>query len=430
MESTALSFPVNFHYLNKDVKGIRRGLIFSEAAVEWTDSNSGRIPILSWCKDVEKTAFTQTLNLSLHTQLFHHVAIMADCHPGYGMPIGGVIACVNAVIPYAVGVDIGCGMVAVRTDTAVESISKADLRSIVDKTGKNVPTGEGHSHRLPQEWEHFNRLPGWLDKRGRDLAGRSLGSLGGGNHFMELQEGDDGFIWLMTHSGSRNIGYRIANHHHRIAVKYCRKHGEVLPTQDLSFLPVNSSEGKAYTKDMKFALDYALENRKRLMESLKTIYAGVVTGARFCDHVNIHHNYAALENHFGRDVWVHRKGATSANKDETGIIPGSMGTHSYIVRGLGNPDSFCSCSHGAGRVMGRREASRKLTLSRCDASMKDVVFSGWKKYSGFGKRKKGAPRLDLSEAPDAYKDIEEVMEAQLDLVEPLVRLKPLGVVKG
>ncbi|MCK4806407.1 MAG: RtcB family protein, partial [Candidatus Aegiribacteria sp.] len=276
----------------------------------------------------------------------------------------------------------------------------------------------------------FNRLPTWLDKRGRDLADKSLGTLGGGNHFMEVQQGDDGIIWLMIHSGSRNTGYRIANHHHKVALKHCRNHGEVLPTQDLSFLPIDSSEGRAYVRDMKFALDYALENRKRLMESFKEIYAGVITVARFCDEVNIHHNYAALENHFGRDVWVHRKGATSAKKGEKGIIPGSMGTHSYIVQGLGNPDSFCSCSHGAGRVMGRREASRRLTLDRCDASMKDVVFSGWKKYGGFGKRKKGAPLLDLSEAPDAYKNIEEVMEAQLDLVKPLVRLKPRGVVKG
>lgn len=372
----------------------------------------------------------QAVNLSRHSQLFHHVAIMADCHPGYGMPIGGVIACRNAVIPYAVGVDIGCGMVAVRTCTPAGSISKADIGSIVNKAGKYIPTGEGHSHRSPQKWEHFNRLPGWLDKRGIDLAGRSLGTLGGGNHFIEVQEGDDGFIWLMIHSGSRNIGYRIANYHHRVAVKHCRNHGEVLPTQDLSFLPVNSSEGRAYITDMEFALDYALENRRRLMKSFREIYAEVITGARFCNQVNIHHNYAASENHFGRDVWVHRKGATSAKNDEKGIIPGSMGTHSYLVQGLGNPDSYSSCSHGAGRIMGRREASRKLTLDRCDASMKDVIFSGWKKYRGFGKRKKGTPLLDLSEAPDAYKNIEEVMEAQLDLVKPLVRLKPLGVVKG
>jgi tRNA-splicing ligase RtcB len=346
------------------------------------------------------------------------------------MPIGGVIACEAAIIPYAVGVDIGCGIVAVRTDTSATSITKTDLRSIVDKAGRFIPTGEGHSHRSAQKWEHFNRLPGWLDKRGRELAANSLGTLGGGNHFMEVQEGDDGFIWLMIHSGSRNIGYRIANHHHKVALKHCRNHREVLPTQDLSFLPVESNDGRSYIKDMEFALDYALENRKRLMESFKEIYAEVINGARFCNQVNIHHNYAALENHFGRDVWVHRKGATSANMGQEGIIPGSMGTHSYIVQGLGNPDSFCSCSHGAGRVMGRREASRKLTVGNCNAAMKDVVFSGWKKYSGFGKRKKGAPLLDLSEAPDAYKNIDEVMEAQKDLVKPLVRLRPLGVVKG
>lgn len=398
--------------------------------MERLDSGSGGIPILSWCEDIEDTAMRQALDLSRHSQTFHHVAIMADCHPGYGMPIGGVIACPESVIPYAVGVDIGCGMVAVRTGIEAEGLNKETVRRIVKSAEDRIPAGEGHSHRSRQGWDQFHRLPDWMDGRGRDLAERSLGTLGGGNHFLELQKGDDGFVWLMVHSGSRNTGYRIAGHHHKRAVKFCRTRGLELPTEELSYLPLDSEEGRDYIRDMGFALDYAEENRRRLMDAYMEVCSEVTGNTDVQDRVNIHHNYASPEEHFGRKVWVHRKGATSARKGEMGIIPGSMGTFSYIARGLGNPESFHSCSHGAGRVMGRRQASRTLSVRRCNESMEGVVFSGWKKYRGYGGRKKGAPSLDLSEAPDAYKDITEVMEAQLDLVEPVVRLEPLGVVKG
>jgi len=398
--------------------------------LKWVDERSGRIPILSWCADMEKSARSQAVDLSRHPMTFHHVAVMADCHPGYGMPIGGVIACRDAVIPYAVGVDIGCGMVAVRTGTRCGELGEDTLGRVVRDAERAIPAGEGHSHSSRQEWEQFHRLPEWMDGRGRDLAERSLGTLGGGNHFMEVQAGEDGYVWLMVHSGSRNPGYRIANHHHREAVEYCRAGKLQVPSGELSYLPSGSREGEGYIRDMEFALSYARENRRRLMENFKGVYSSASGDCDFGESVNIHHNYAALEEHFGSDVWVHRKGATSAGKGEMGIIPGSMGTPSYIVRGLGNPDSFRSCSHGAGRVMGRREASRKLTVRECDRAMRGVVFSGWKKYRGYGKRKKGAPELDLSEAPDAYKDIDEVMEAQMDLVEPVVRLRPLGVIKG
>lgn len=398
--------------------------------MERLDSGPGGIPILSWCGDIEETAMRQALDLSRHSQTFHHVAIMADCHPGYGMPIGGVIACPEAVIPYAVGVDIGCGMVALRTGIEAERLNKDAVRRIVKTAENRIPAGEGHSHSSLQGWDQFHRLPGWMDGRGRDLAERSLGTLGGGNHFLELQKGDDGFVWLMVHSGSRNTGYRIAGHHHKTAVKFCRARGIALPTEELSYLPLDSEEGRDYIRDMGFAMDYAGENRRRLMDAYMEVISDVTGNTDFQDRVNIHHNYASPEEHFGRKVWIHRKGATSAGKGEMGIIPGSMGTCSYIVRGLGNPESFHSCSHGAGRVMGRRQASRTLSVRRCDESMEGVVFSGWKKYHGYGGRKKGAPSLDLSEAPDAYKDITAVMEAQLDLVEPVVRLEPLGVVKG
>ncbi|MBN2587614.1 MAG: RtcB family protein [Candidatus Fermentibacteraceae bacterium] len=394
------------------------------------DDVSGRIPVLYWGDHIEETARRQAIDLSRHSRTFHHVAIMADCHPGYGMPIGGVIACLDSVIPYAVGVDIGCGMAAVRTGTPSKELSTDRVRDIVVAAERRIPAGEGHSHGSGQEWDQFSRIPEWMDGRGRDLAERSLGTLGGGNHFLELQEGDDGFVWLMIHSGSRNTGFRTANHHHEIALKYCRARRLVLPTDELSYLPVDSSEGREYIRDMEFAMDYARENRRRLIGSFMELFTDCTGEDEFHDLVDIHHNYAARETHFGREVWIHRKGATSARKGETGIIPGSMGTSSYIVRGLGNPDSFSSCSHGAGRTMGRREASRRLSVEECDESMKGVVFTGWRRFGGYGRRKKGAPVLDLSEAPGAYKDIEEVMSAQRDLVEPAVRLRPMGVVKG
>lgn len=390
----------------------------------------GRIPLYSWCGSMDRAASVQARNLTVHSQTFHHVAVMADCHPGYGMPIGGVIACPEAVIPYAVGVDIGCGMVAVRTGIPACDAGRDLVNRVVASAVRRIPAGEGHSHRSDQAWDQFGRIPPWMDSRGRDLCRRSLGTLGGGNHFLELQEGDDGRVWLMIHSGSRNLGYRIANHHHRIAVSYCRKRSLELPAEELSYLPVHSGEGEEYIRDMDFALDYARENRRRLMTALMDIFSDTAGEADFDEMTDIHHNYASLEEHFGRRVWVHRKGATSAAKGQRGIIPGSMGTSSYIVRGLGSPDSFRSCSHGAGRIMGRREASRKLSAERCDEAMRGIVFSGWKRYGGKGGRRSGAPALDLSEAPGAYKDIEEVMEEQTDLVEPLVRLRPMGVVKG
>lgn len=349
---------------------------------------------------------------------------MPDCHIGYGMPIGGVIACEHAVIPNAVGVDIGCGMVAVRTDCPAARLDEAAVRHILAGVKAAVPMGEGHAHRTPQTWDGFERYgrPAWTDARTWDLARCNLGTLGGGNHFLEIQVGDDGFVWLMIHSGSRNFGLKVAERHHRIAqqIRFAT------PSADLAWLPADSPEGQAYLRDMAFALDYARENRARLMAAFRKQVARVLDGVGFVREINIHHNYAAREEHFGRSAWVHRKGATSARAGEAGIIPGSMGTPSYIVEGLGNAASFCSCSHGAGRRLGRRQACRTLTREECDRAMRGVVFDGWKPARGRGQ--KGL--LDLEEAPPAYKDIEAVIRAQLDLVRPVAKLCPRGVLKG
>lgn len=401
--------------------------------MKWVVKNDNqRVPIKSWCEHVEEGAMQQAINLACHPAVERHVALMPDCHVGYGMPIGGVIATRHAVLPSAVGVDIGCGMIAVQTDIPAKKMeAMPDRRNLLGALKERIPVGEGVSHKYAQEWEGFE---GYLDRNGKvcdfpnQLDRKNLGTLGGGNHFIELQTSEDGFIWLMVHSGSRNLGQRVEKHYQAIAKKLNASFKVKLPDPELAFLPMDTQEGRDYFRDMMFALDYALENRRRMMAAFKQTISDIFPKASFLQEINIHHNYAAQEKHHGEDFIIHRKGATSAKKGELGIIPGSMGTASYIVRGLGNPESFNSCSHGAGRRMGRMEANRTLTMEECDAAMEGIAFDRWSKYKGFGKRQKG--QMDFSEAPQAYKPIDEVMAAQDDLVEPIVRLTPLAVLKG
>ena len=411
--------------------------------MKWEKFEEGySVPVKSWCENCEEGAVKQAANLAKHPVVFHHVALMPDAHQGYGMPIGGVIATDSAVIPAAVGVDIGCGMIATETDIPAERFADmAFRRAFQEKLKERIPVGEGVSHRETQNWEGFeeytanngmrsNLWPSKLDRL-------NLGTLGGGNHFIELQKStslngngdpDDGSkVWLMIHSGSRNLGKRIEEHYHKIANRLCTRFRVPLADPDLAFLPIEEADGHYYFTDMLFALRYAKENRRRMMEAMKETVAEFVPEVNFLRTIDIHHNYAACEEHFGKKVFVHRKGATSAKLDEIGIIPGSMGTASYIVRGLGNPDSFMSCSHGAGRRMSRIAASTTLTVEECDQAMDGIVCERWHKYKGYGKAK---GRLDLSEAPQAYKDIESVIDAERDLIEPLVRLVPMASLKG
>ncbi len=408
--------------------------------------NDWALPVKSWCADCEEGAVKQAANLARHPALYHHVALMPDAHQGYGMPIGGVVAAANAVIPAAVGVDIGCGMIAAETDIPAERFAEMSLRrAFQERLKERIPVGEGVSHKTAQNWEGFEEYTAnngmrsdlWPTKLDR----MNLGTLGGGNHFIELQkttllrdpgsaaEGGrhESKVWLMIHSGSRNLGKRIEEHYHRIASRLCTRFRVPLADPDLAFLPIEEKDGHDYFTDMLFALRYAKENRRRMMEAMKETLLEFAPEANFPRTVDIHHNYAACEEHFGKKVFVHRKGATSAKLDEIGVIPGSMGTASYIVRGLGNPESFMSCSHGAGRRMSRVAASTTLTVEECDKAMDGIVCERWHKYRGFGKAK---GRLDLSEAPQAYKDIEDVIASERDLVEPLVRLVPLASLKG
>ena len=410
--------------------------------MKWETTEDGALPVKSWCENCEEGALKQAGNLAKHPALYHHVALMPDAHQGYGMPIGGVVAADNAVIPAAVGVDIGCGMIATETDIPAEVFAEMPFRrAFQEKLKERIPVGEGESHKSVQKWEGFEeylanngeRCQMWPSKLDR----ANLGTLGGGNHFIELQKttsldsaGDPeggSKVWLMIHSGSRNLGKRIEEHYHRIAAKMCARFRVALADPDLAFLPIEEQVGHDYFTDMLFALRYAKENRRRMMEAMKETFLEFAPQANFLRTIDIHHNYAAFEEHFGKKVCVHRKGATSAKRDEIGIIPGSMGTASYIVRGLGNPDSFMSCSHGAGRRMSRIAASTQLTAEECDKAMEGIVCERWHPYRGFGKAK---GKLDLSEAPQAYKDIEDVIASERDLVEPLVRLVPLASLKG
>ena len=398
--------------------------------MEFVKSEGLPIHIKSWCRDIEESAMAQAENLARHPALRHHVALMPDCHYGIGMPIGGVIAAKDAVIPAAVGVDIGCGMIAVETDIPVEKFEDMRFRrEIHTRIKKRIPVGEGQ-HKNEQCWEGFER---YLDTRGVNaqfvtrLDRCNLGTLGGGNHFIEIQKSDTGFVWLMIHSGSRNMGKRIEEFYQEKAMQLCERFYASLPCRDLAFLPIQDEAGHNYFRDMNFALEYAFENRQRMMTKCKEVIAEFVPEVNFIREVNIHHNYAAFEEHCGETLCVHRKGATSAKLDETGIIPGSMGTASYIVRGLGNPASFMSCSHGAGRRMSRTVACNTLTAAECDEAMKGIVCDRWHPVTRYGKGKKV---LDLSEAPQAYKDIEDVIAAEKDLVEIQVRLTPLAVIKG
>jgi tRNA-splicing ligase RtcB len=384
------------------------------------------LEIKLWTDDIEKGAYRQIINLSLHPHAKKHIAIMPDCHEGFGMPIGGVLATSGVVIPNAVGVDIGCGMSAVRTN--LSGIMTNNLKDIMSGIRTVIPLGFKHhnrsqgSQRMPDPFVlGFDPMELPVVSREYESALRQVGTLGGGNHFIEIQKGDDGFIWIMIHSGSRNIGKQVADHYNRKAITLNREAGEDYgPRTELAWLSVDSETGDNYLKEMQYCIIFGMCNRYLMMERIIQLFEDHFGHDFECsDPINIAHNYAAIEKHFGEDLVVHRKGATKASKGLKGIIPGSQGTKSFIVEGKGNPDSFESCSHGAGRVMGRNQAIKTLDLQeeirRLDKL--NIIHSIRSKS-------------DLDEAPSAYKNINEVMSLQTDLVDVLVKLTPLAVIKG
>jgi len=416
--------------------------------------SSEKLPIKMWLDEVEDSCMAQIKNLANLPFAFKHIAIMPDSHTGYGMPIGGVLATKGVVIPNAVGVDIGCGMIAVRT--SLKEITTEQLKTILGKIRLRVPVGYKH-HGKPQIGV-MPKKTGQFDIVDQEFgsAMKQIGTLGGGNHFIEIQKevgrtrckqcGDspsiynlngenecivcrskrfyqDGNIWIMIHSGSRNLGYKVAKYYNNIAYDLNKKwySDTYLPKNkenSLAFFPMGTGEYNSYIKEMNYCLEFALANRKLMMERTKQIFCEE-SNCEFENAINIHHNYATMENHFGQNVMIHRKGATSARKGQLGIIPGSQGTKSYIVRGLGNPESFNSCSHGAGRKMGRNQARRELNLEEEQKKLED---------KGILHSVRSIKQLD--ESSGAYKDIAVVMANQSDLVEIIVELTPLGVIKG
>jgi len=376
-------------------------------------------PIKMWLDIIEDSALQQVRNLANLPFAFRHIAIMPDAHSGYGMPIGGVLATNKVIVPNAVGVDIGCGMCAVKTN--YEEIDKDILQKIINQIKEVVPVGFAHQEKsqgcmpMPEDLSSLKIISQQFL-----AADKQIGTLGGGNHFIEIQKGNDGFIWIMIHSGSRNLGKRVADYYNKVAVEINERYFSSIPRQwELAFLPIETDEAKQYFNEMKYCVEFAFANRKLMMDNIKKIFIGTLKNITFDNIINIAHNYAVWENHFSQNVIIHRKGATRAYEEEVGIIPGSMGTKSYIVQGLGNPESFKSCSHGAGRMMGRREAQRTLNLE----NEIDIMNS-----QGIIHDITSIDQLD--EAPNAYKDINLVMENQKDLVKILVELKPLAVIKG
>ncbi|BCO10425.1 hypothetical protein GF1_28010 [Desulfolithobacter dissulfuricans] len=381
-------------------------------------------PIKLWLDDVEAGTMEQAKHLANLDFVHGHIALMPDAHLGYGMPIGGVMATTDVIVPNAVGVDIGCGMCALQT--SLTNIDTDQLKSIMALIRQTVPVGFKH-HKKKQDPALMPPTPGnvpledlYVVSREYNNALTQLGTLGGGNHFIEIQRGSDAQIWIMVHSGSRNLGYKVANYYNKLAIQLNHKWGAAVPPKwQLAFLPLDTEAGRKYLLEMQYCVDFALANRQVIMQKIKDAFTMVIPGVFFPKFINIAHNYAAMETHFHKNVVVHRKGATRARPDELGIIPGSQGSPSYIVRGKGNEESFMSCSHGAGRKMGRKQAKKQLDLRAEQKRLEDQGIIHAIRHRG-----------DLDEAAGAYKDIDEVVENQLDLVEVVVALKPLAVIKG
>ncbi len=394
-----------------------------------------RKPIKAWIKGVslEQAALQQLVNMASLPFIHKHIAVMPDAHMGKGTTVGSVIPTMKAIIPAAVGVDLGCGMVAVATTLKAEDLPD-NLRPLRAAIEDAVPVGLGFWHNditsghpaeqavngawstLAAGWDTIAAKHPQVDQ-GVKKNRQQLGTLGSGNHFIEvLLDGDDN-VWLMLHSGSRGVGNRIGTYFIELARKEMAKNNIRLPDQDLAYLSEGAVHFDDYLEAVQWAQDYAYLNRQVMMDqvitALKKVLPPFETRAQV---INCHHNYVARETHFGDEIWVTRKGAVRAQLGDWGIIPGSMGTGSYIVKGKGNAHSFNSCSHGAGRTMSRTKAKKMISLEQHADATKHVEC---RKDAGI-----------LDESPAAYKPLDDVMKAQADLIEIVHKLRPLVCVKG
>jgi tRNA-splicing ligase RtcB len=396
--------------------------------------DEGALPIKAWADEIEDSALAQLKNLARMPFIAKNgVAVMPDVHAGIGATVGSVIASHKAIIPAAVGVDIGCGMNAVRLSLKASDLPES-LKPLRDQIERDVPVGFsqhrkdddiernwtdeiGERGELWNNWTMLNsRFPA-LKTKNENVLGQ-LGTLGGGNHFIEVCLDENQDVWIMLHSGSRGTGNAVGRYFIELAKEECAKWHITLPDNDLAYFPEGTRLFEEYTTAVAWAQEYAFQNRAVMLERVIAAVRKAI-GKPFevtSEAINCHHNYVEQENHFGQNLWVTRKGAIRAREGDLGIIPGSMGQRSYIVRGKGNPESYCSCSHGAGRVMSRTEAKRRFSLTDLIAQTEGVEC-----------RKDEAV---IDEIPGAYKSIDKVMENQRDLVEVVHTLKQVLCVKG
>ncbi|MGD9711750.1 MAG: RtcB family protein [Thermomicrobiales bacterium] len=371
-----------------------------------------RVPVLTWVpvEEIEEGAMQQIRNAASHPEVVEHIAVMPDVHQGYGIPVGSVMLTEQSVIPNAVGVDIGCGVAAYNTHLRAEEFETREFwRRWADQVARDVPTGFS-SHKQPRRLRELDiRLKAKkLQPLIQEKAAFQLGTLGGGNHFMEASTDANGEIWLLVHSGSRHTGLRIAGHYHELA-KMLKAFRGLDAIDDLASLSVEDESGQDYLHDMRWAAKFARESRLRMLSAMARALGVDIEPS---DVVDIPHNLAWE----AAGIVTHRKGATPAARGQIGIIPGSMGTSSYIVEGLGAKESFESCSHGAGRRMSRNQARSTISEAEFAQSLAGTFSRPSKKY--------------LDEAPGAYKNVDHVVDRQSDLVRVVQKLTPIITLKG
>ncbi len=374
-----------------------------------------RVPVRLWARHVTSATVRQLQRVASQPYVVEFVAGMADAHVSEGVAVGSVFATESTVVPRALGGDLGCGMSARRIAVGADALDRRTLEDAVAALGRAIPAGEaihkGGGVTVPEELLDAPLSTGALEHTREALARRHLGTLGGGNHFLELDRDAEDGLWLLIHSGSRGLGAAVAHHHARAA----EGHGAA----DMPALDTDTPVGAAYLKDLSWALEFARFNRARIEErAIEMLGNQLPVQIELGERTDIHHNFVAKEMWFGRDLLVHRKGAVAVPVGTMALVPGSMGTASYLVEGIGSPESFGSCSHGAGRVMSRTEARAKVSPKALDYAMRRVVFP------------EKLRRQLVEEAPSAYRDISEVLEDQRDLVQRRVRLEPIAVLKG
>lgn len=377
--------------------------------------------LLSWASDADPQTLEQAERTARLPIVEGHVALMADAHLGLGATIGSVIPTAGSIIPAAVGVDIGCGMIAAQTSLKAADLPD-DLITLLARIERAVPAGLGKWHRghaAPEARAWMSKdAHGGLSAAQEKKAAEQLGTLGSGNHFLEIDLDEEDRVWVVLHSGSRGIGNQLADKHIKLAKRLAAESGMPLEDPDLAYFQEKTKPFEEYVRDMEWAQRYALENREIMMSAtLGELFAFVGTGEEI-DRVNCHHNFAQKERHGGNEVWVTRKGAIRAGTGDLGVIPGSMGAKSFIVRGKGEAKSYSSSAHGAGRRMSRTQAKKRFTVEDLEREMGDRAWL------------KGRARSLLDEIPGAYKDIEAVMSDQSDLVEVVHELRGILNYKG